>query len=393
MYEHALAKMEFKQGFHAGVAEPDELDPWLFSVSANGSTEDLGDRSAYAGDIDGQETVYGRLIKPAYQGGEYNRTRSVNQYLTHWIYPYKGKFHPQIIRAILNIIGVEPGHTVLDPFIGSGTTALECQMLGLDCIGVDVSPLCAQLTRVKTTAWSVADDISLLVERLLEHGSPHPDELASFEGSSAEVSSFVEIARMVTYSDVARRKKDAKACFERNIRNMAASVDAMARARRDFSLALGSVSTRHGDARHLSTTGIQASSVDAVVTSPPYSIALDYVKNDEHALEAMGLDTNDIRENFIGVRGRGADQRLGLYEEDLKLVFSEMARVLKPGAPAVVVIGNATVGGEEHRTTDHVIDWASRVGLVFEREMPKIAWGLYGVVADEKIIFFRRAKE
>ena len=107
----------------------------------------------------------------------------------------------------------------------------------------------------------------------------------------------------------------------------------------------------------------------------------------------MGLDTNDIRENFIGVRGRGADQRLGLYEEDLKLVFSEMARVLKPGAPAVVVIGNATVGGEEHRTTDHVIDWASRVGLVFEREMPKIAWGLYGVVADEKIIFFRRAKE
>ena len=54
-----------------------------------------------------------------------NRTRSVNQYLTHRIYPYKGKFHPQLVRAALNIIGLGPGDTVLDPFVGSGTTALR----------------------------------------------------------------------------------------------------------------------------------------------------------------------------------------------------------------------------------------------------------------------------
>jgi tRNA G10 N-methylase Trm11 len=30
-----------------------------------------------------------------------------------------------MIRAAFNIIGLETGETVLDPFVGSGTTALE----------------------------------------------------------------------------------------------------------------------------------------------------------------------------------------------------------------------------------------------------------------------------
>ena len=78
-------------------------------------------RSAYAGTLDGRPTVYAELIRPRYQGGEFNRTRSVNQYLTHWIYPYQGKFHPQMARALLNIAGAREGW-VLDPYLGSGTT-------------------------------------------------------------------------------------------------------------------------------------------------------------------------------------------------------------------------------------------------------------------------------
>jgi tRNA G10 N-methylase Trm11 len=66
---------------------------------------------------------------------DYYITRSVNQYLTHWIYPYKGKYHPQMIRALLNIIGIKEGQTVVDPFIGSGTTAVERLMLGINGIG------------------------------------------------------------------------------------------------------------------------------------------------------------------------------------------------------------------------------------------------------------------
>ncbi len=36
-------------------------------------------------------------------------------YATHGLFPYRGKFHPQLIKAILNIMGVRKGDTILDP--------------------------------------------------------------------------------------------------------------------------------------------------------------------------------------------------------------------------------------------------------------------------------------
>ena len=32
------------------------------------------------------------------------------------------------------------GHTVLDPFLGGGTTAVACQKLGRHCIGIEIDP-------------------------------------------------------------------------------------------------------------------------------------------------------------------------------------------------------------------------------------------------------------
>ena len=39
-----------------------------------------------------------------------------------------------------------PGGRVLDPFIGSGTTAIVCQRLGLDCVGIEISEPCIKNT-------------------------------------------------------------------------------------------------------------------------------------------------------------------------------------------------------------------------------------------------------
>ena len=126
-----------------------------------------------------------------------------------------------------------------------------------------------------------------------------------------------------------------------------------------------------------------------MVTSPPYSLALDYVQNDEHALLAMGADVECLRKEMTGVRGRGA-KRLELYELDMKQMFCEVARVLKPGAQAVFVIGDATVDGKEYTTTVTMGEWAHEAGLVRERQMSKIVYGLYNVMNHEKILWFRK---
>ena len=46
---------------------------------------------------------------------------------------------------------VEPGQRVLDPFCGTGRTLLAAMERGAECVGIDVNPLAALITRAKST--------------------------------------------------------------------------------------------------------------------------------------------------------------------------------------------------------------------------------------------------
>ena len=389
MYEELLARVEL-QSLGCDRLKRHQDNPWRINAHVNGTGQAILERSAYVGTLDGVSTVYDQLIRPGYQGGEFNRTRSVNQYLTHWIYPYRGKFHPQMVRALLNILGVTRRSVVLDPYMGSGTTALETTLLGAESVGIDVSPLCVLLTRVKTQSVYGLDKIRDRVEALLKQDSLSPHDPSTASEGVGIVRDFVTMARLVTFSDIFRRNRDGPTAFRKNLQAMLTSVEAHAEAIRRFGIKPGQMSISLGDARDLRASGIGEASIDAVVTSPPYSIALDYAKNDQHALEALGIDLTQLRSEMTGVRGRGPRQKLELYNEDMKKMFAEVARVMKPGAKAAFVIGNATVDGREYTTTEKMAGWAVEAGLKRERELLKIVFGLYNVMSDEKIQIFSK---
>ncbi|HED38222.1 MAG TPA: hypothetical protein ENI76_08255 [Ignavibacteria bacterium] len=50
-------------------------------------------------------------------------------YATHSLFPYRGKFHPQLIKGLINILGLKKGETILDPMAGSGTTNVEKSLI------------------------------------------------------------------------------------------------------------------------------------------------------------------------------------------------------------------------------------------------------------------------
>src|SRR5579864_6718652 len=70
--------------------------------------------------------------------------------LTHEIHRYSGKYIPQIARKAIELISL-PGETILDPYVGSGTTLLEANLSLRNSIGVDLNPLAVLITKVKTT--------------------------------------------------------------------------------------------------------------------------------------------------------------------------------------------------------------------------------------------------
>lgn len=381
IYELVLAQMELE-----ALAGECRVSPNLreFTVPDSSDAELLVRRCAYFRSVDGRLTDYHHLQ-------QYNRTRSVNQYLTHWFYPYKGKFHPQMVRALLTILGLEPGQWVLDPFVGSGTTAVEAQLLGVNCIGVDISPLCCLISRVKTGSWGALEEIEAASAYVAPCADNHlqPRLFRSLdrpELPEGPVRDFYDLAEMIARSDSARRRKDILEAFVRNRDRMLDSVRDQLQAQRALGLQFGQVQIRRGDARDLP---LPTASVDGIITSPPYSIALNYVKNDEHALRAMGYDLEELGEEFIGVRGAGR-RRFALYERDMRIVAREMYRVLKPGGRCAVVIGNVTYEGEEVDTSGMFAHACEQAGLKLERSIDKIIFGLYNVMQKEYIQLFRK---
>src|SRR3990170_1977016 len=76
-------------------------------------------------------------------------------YATHGLFPYRGKFHPQMIKGLLNVMGLRPGDTVLDPMMGSGTVLIEARFMGINSVGLDASPFCRFMTQAKVDALTV----------------------------------------------------------------------------------------------------------------------------------------------------------------------------------------------------------------------------------------------
>ncbi len=369
IYELALARLEL-QSFNPDLKVTNDFRE--FEIFNLDNLEELKTRLAYFKTVDGIYTDYYFLQK-------FNQTKSVNQFLTHWIYPYKGKFHPQMIRALLNIIKIKRGETLLDPFVGSGTAILEAQLLGINGIGIDISPLCVLISKAKTESIDIIDEIKKYKEfYLYKKCGPETDD--------ERVKNFYKVAEMMAHSDQSRRGKNFKSSYMSDALKMLASVEDYNKARKQLDLTLGKTKIIQGDVRKID---LKDESVDGIITSPPYSIALNYVANDAHSLQALGYDLNQIKEDFIGVRGTGLD-KFKLYDEDMKKAYSEMYRVLKKGKYCVVIIGNVTFQGQEIDTTQNVVKYCEQIGFKTIKKMEKIIYGLYNVMQKEYILIFQK---
>ena len=109
------------------------------------------------------ETLQNRLESTARRG----KSRQATRYSVHGLHEYKGKFNPQVVRAILNIFDVGPGQRILDPFCGSGTTLVECSHIQAAGYGVDLNPFAVFLANAKLQALiTPAEELSSILRRL-----------------------------------------------------------------------------------------------------------------------------------------------------------------------------------------------------------------------------------
>lgn len=87
--------------------------------------------------------------------------------LTYGIHAYTAKLIPQIPRYFIKKYTRE-NDVILDPFCGSGTTLLEARLSGRNAVGIDINPLAALISEVKTTLLDI-DEVNSAIWAVKEN--------------------------------------------------------------------------------------------------------------------------------------------------------------------------------------------------------------------------------
>lgn len=356
-------------------------------------------------------------------------------YATHGLFPYRGKFHPQMIKGLMNIMGLKPGDVVLDPMVGSGTVLVEACLMGIQSIGVDASPFCRFMTQTKIDALTMSlsrarkalanyeevfayfrkqvgkpnrgtktrrttssKHFMLVMEPAPEYVTKKDrSQLTDKERETSDTYNFLLLAYLDSagYSERSGRKSPLdqfKAILERylfvaeKIQNVLTGMESD----------LAHAEALEGDSRALM---LKDASVDGIIFSPPYSFAIDYLRNDSFHLNFLGVETDKLRECMIGLRGRKLSEKFELYQEDMDKVLSECARVLRPGRLCTIIVGTNNnqlgkalgVSPEKVRGLHEILaDLGSNHAFELIKMMSRPITGISNAMRREYILMFRR---
>jgi DNA modification methylase len=296
-------------------------------------------------------------------------------YATHGLFPYRGKFHPQMIKGLMNIMGIKPGHTVLDPMMGSGTVLVEASLMGIHSIGIDISPFCRLMTQTKldaltmslirarktlnnykevfdyfknkvgvpglenkTTNRKMSGDALSAMEEAAEYNTKQiQGSLTKQQKETSDTYNFLLLAYLDSagYSERSQRKDPLdqfKAILERYI----FVAEKIQKVLTSTETKLATSRVIEADARSLP---VEDSTVDGIIFSPPYSFAIDYIENDSFHLKFLGVEIENLRDKMIGLRGRNFSEKFTLYKMDMEKILSECSRVLHLGKLCTIIVG------------------------------------------------------
>ncbi len=347
-----------------------------------------------------------------------------NQYMTHWFYPYKGKFHGQMIKALINFIEAKEGDLILDPYLGSGTTLIESSLLGIDGYGVEINPALAIVSQIKLDSLKINyEEISTEIDfskvyKVFEYFSslkipknsikPTVEDCLTakelleilwesffpssflhdlpFEWRNFLLLIYLHALSDYTYLSGTKKGKSFQQFFFDNFKEYMKTIEGCWNVMNQLGIKLGDYEIVIGSALDVK---LKDESVKGIVTSPPYSIALDYIKNDEHLLNYLGVDIGELRNHMIGLKGKGKE-RLVLYERDLKKSIEEMFRVLEPNGWAIIVLGDISIDGSRTNFNRKIIGWSKDIGFEDAWQLERAILGGFAKLRFEYLIFLQK---
>jgi len=335
-------------------------------------------------------------------GRLYEVERSLERALTHGFHSYAGRMHPSIARGAVAAFSAK-GDGVVDPFCGSGTVPVEAMGLGRRAFGVDASPLGVAIARVRTTLLGEAGRERLVTaaaavaeqsgERARKRRRPDvpywaTKEVARFHPHVLyELLGLRELVMALPDDDIGRalrlclssllvkfmkagptaprdgaEKRIARGIPSRMLADRAAELaQGLAALERRTPAGTAAPEITEGDARALP---MAAGSAALVLSSPPYAGTYDYATIHDARFLWLGLSEKKFRRVQLGARTEHVGDVSGnAWRSEQARFMAEVARVLRPGGHALLVVGDGVVDGRAENAPDGIAAAGAAVGL------------------------------
>ena len=389
-----------------------ELQLALMEADALSSDEVL-ERGAYFHSVNGRKTNHYLMCSgdplSITTGGDRRRNFFKNNafktgYATHGFFPYRGKFHPQMIKALINIMGVKPGNIILDPMMGSGTTLIEAATMGINSVGFDLSPFCNLMTQAKLDGLSI--DISELRKVTSSNGNLEKCAETTMSligsGSIRDMTPAQRITSLAYLDAVGLSRRNENKTIPSGFREiMSKYITAIYKYQKSLSnlgVSIGVGRCEMADARNMP---LSSDSIDGIIFSPPYSFAIDYIENDITQLQMMKTDVSEMRSMLTGLRGKKGVEQVNNYREDIGRILSECSRVLRQDSYCLIIVGTnsnqlnalrqrVALRDLENSLEELFIKKAAGVGLRYQLEIKRQITGIANTMREESILVFRR---
>lgn len=370
------------------------------------SGEELLERTAYIKAIDNKFSKHFLLYSNNSEKIHADRSSATQAYFeegqfstgyaTHGLFPYRGKFHPQLIKGLINILNIQKGEIILDPMAGSGTTNVEAALMGINSKAIDVSPFCQFMIKTKYEALTI--DLKLLEQIKIENKKlfdffKQGDVLKRINkiGDNNKIKiynlAFLAFLDALGYSKRVV-KSNHEQLFDKVLPRYIETVKSFLSNQYFDQNKIGSMNVlSDSDALNIN---LDINSVDCVITSPPYSFAIDYVENDKDQLEFLGYDTNELKNRLIGLKGKTKNQKLENYFSDMDTFCFQVSKVLKKGKNFVLIIGSNTNQTGGIRLEETVINSAKKYDMPLVKSILKPIKGMRNTMKEEYVLIFEK---
>lgn len=318
------------------------------------------------------------------------KDEKISRYLTHSIDFYKGNFQAQMVRGLINYCNLDKKSTILDIFCGSGTTLVESKLLGYHAIGIDINPIACLNSKIKTELLDTPVELLLSCNNKYLEISYYNKKRFDYENFN----SFLKLPiRDLFYIFIFTRSlSDERYVFKDRTRAFFENYEKIILLLKRFENLKKTIEYRsirsdiiHGDVV-LRLTQIKTETIDAIITSPPYIDAINYIENDIDQIKY--LYANDqidfLIKNSIGCKL----QNIRLTEKEFWLriekVFIEVFRILKSESNFILVVGFY------RNMKDNFIRIAQKYNFQIERVLEREVISFKKKKTIEYVLFFKK---